>query len=543
MSPMKAPTKVELVWEHDLVFGGRSGAAPITLDSAGAAGPSPVQALVFALAGCMGMDVVHILKKGRHDLRGLAVALVAERAPEEPHRVVGRGRPVHGDRIGARGPGAARDRPVAREVLLGLAFDAPGHPVQDSFQRGACRMTASAARRTYLDCLRGVAVLIMIEAHVIDSWTRVADRRSPAFGRSLILGGFGAPLFLFLAGVAVALSASSKARRTGDDHQAAVAVEKRGLEIFGLAFLFRLQAFVISHAPAWTLFKIDILNIMGPAIVATAWLWGAARSRRGRLVAFAASTALISFATPAVRSIPWLSVLPDVLEGYMRPIPQLTNFAVFPWAAFVPAGAFVGVLIDHAREPHIERRLMVALGLGGVALALGGYWASFYPLAIAELEVLDDLPQFLFPASRSPRRLDCGRVRLGAPPHGRPPVESFAAARPQLAVHLLDPRRDGLRDRLHAPSRWVEAEVGVDGPGGVLGLHGAVRGCQGPHRPVVEGRRVRDRRKPVAYPVRNGRGVTYGLSVELLSSGDIRSDSTLKNQVFARVSRWIELCN
>jgi len=66
---------------------------------------------------------------------------------------------------------------------------------------------SAPGRRTYLDVLRGVAVLIMIEAHVIDSWTRVADRRSRAFGESLILGGFGAPLFLFLAGVAVAMSA------------------------------------------------------------------------------------------------------------------------------------------------------------------------------------------------------------------------------------------------------------------------------------------------------------------------------------------------
>jgi putative redox protein len=84
---MKAPTSVEIVWEHDLVFGGRSGDATIVLDSAGQAGPSPVQALVFAIAGCMGMDVVHILRKGRHDLRGLRVAVVAERAQEDPHRV------------------------------------------------------------------------------------------------------------------------------------------------------------------------------------------------------------------------------------------------------------------------------------------------------------------------------------------------------------------------------------------------------------------------------------------------------------------------
>jgi hypothetical protein len=29
-----------------------------------------------------------------------------------------------------------------------------------------------------------------------DGWTTAADRGSRAFGRSLILGGFGAPLFL-----------------------------------------------------------------------------------------------------------------------------------------------------------------------------------------------------------------------------------------------------------------------------------------------------------------------------------------------------------
>jgi putative redox protein len=77
---------VELVWEHDLVLSGSSGTTPMTLDSASAEGPSPMQALGFALAGCMTMDVVHVLKKGRHDLQGLKVGLVAERAEEEPRR-------------------------------------------------------------------------------------------------------------------------------------------------------------------------------------------------------------------------------------------------------------------------------------------------------------------------------------------------------------------------------------------------------------------------------------------------------------------------
>ena len=84
---MKAPTTLELIWEHDLVLKGRSADATMVLDSAGQAGPSPVQALAFALAGCMGMDVVHILRKSRLDLRGLKISMTAERAQEDPHRI------------------------------------------------------------------------------------------------------------------------------------------------------------------------------------------------------------------------------------------------------------------------------------------------------------------------------------------------------------------------------------------------------------------------------------------------------------------------
>ncbi len=84
--PTKPPTKLELVWEHDLVFGGRSGDIQLSLDSASVAGPSPMQALAFALAGCMAMDVVYVLAKGRLDLRGLRTDFTGERSPDDPHR-------------------------------------------------------------------------------------------------------------------------------------------------------------------------------------------------------------------------------------------------------------------------------------------------------------------------------------------------------------------------------------------------------------------------------------------------------------------------
>jgi uncharacterized membrane protein len=238
---------------------------------------------------------------------------------------------------------------------------------------------AAPARRTYLDVLRGVAVLVMIEAHVIDSWTRVADRRSRAFGESLILGGFGAPLFLFLAGVAVAMSAGSKARRTGDSRAALSAVQRRGLEIFLLAFVFRFQSLVLSHAPLWTMLKVDILNIMGPSIVLAATLWGVFRTPRARIIAFAVATAAIVWVTPVIRNAAGLAVLSDSLEGYLRPIPGLTNFTFFPWMAFVTAGALLGVILDAARSPDADRRVNLGFAAGGFLLAFAAYEASFLP--------------------------------------------------------------------------------------------------------------------------------------------------------------------
>jgi putative redox protein len=83
---LKPPTVVELVWQRELTFAGRSAQVALVLDSAGLEGPSPMQALAFGFAGCMAMDVVHILKKGRHGLRGCRVHLSGERAQTDPHR-------------------------------------------------------------------------------------------------------------------------------------------------------------------------------------------------------------------------------------------------------------------------------------------------------------------------------------------------------------------------------------------------------------------------------------------------------------------------
>ena len=71
--------------------------------------------------------------------------------------------------------------------------------------------------------------------------------------------------------MAVVLSAESKFRRPATSPPPGGRSQKRGWQVFGLAFLFRLQSYILSGGYSLlSLLKVDILNVMGPAIAATA---------------------------------------------------------------------------------------------------------------------------------------------------------------------------------------------------------------------------------------------------------------------------------
>jgi uncharacterized membrane protein len=241
------------------------------------------------------------------------------------------------------------------------------------------------SRRVYLDWSRGVAVLLMIVAHTADAWTRAADRQSAAFSWTLVLGGFAAPLFLWLAGLAVALSVARLAE-TRDSRAAAVrTICKRGLEIFILAFLFRLQAFIVSPGgPPITIFRVDILNVMGPAMVAVGLLWAIGASTGARSALYAAAATAIALVTPLIRTAAWVNELPLWFQWYLRPAGDLTTFTLFPWAGFVFAGAACGVLLSPSGDMRTEPRLQSAFAAVGVILVALGFYTSMRPSIYAQ---------------------------------------------------------------------------------------------------------------------------------------------------------------
>ena len=82
----KPPVAATLVWDGDLRFRAGSGVTHAVLDGHSTAGPSPVQMLAFSLSGCMAMDVIDILRKGRYPVTTFNLKFVGQRADTNPHR-------------------------------------------------------------------------------------------------------------------------------------------------------------------------------------------------------------------------------------------------------------------------------------------------------------------------------------------------------------------------------------------------------------------------------------------------------------------------
>ena len=280
-------------------------------------------------------------------------------------------------------------------------------------------------RRGYLDWLRGVAVLIMVEAHTFDSWTAPVDRTSPLYRVLILVGGFGAPAFLFLAGVAMSLAFGGRLRKGMAAGEALRLARRRGWQVFGLAFLFRFQSWVISQGAALTLLKVDILNILGLSMLVAAALLGLAKTRAARIALFIAAAAAVAAVAPAVRASTAIASWPDPLEWYFHPWPGRSSFTLSPWPAFLFAGVAVGEWLDGARTAPAEHRATWQLGGIGAALVAAGYAATFFPPVYDHGALWTVAPSFV-------------GVRLGVLLMALPVALAWAARRRGLGRSVLE---------------------------------------------------------------------------------------------------------
>jgi uncharacterized membrane protein len=252
-------------------------------------------------------------------------------------------------------------------------------------------------RLAYIDWMRGLACVLMFQTHCYDAWLSLEARNSSFFGWSRLGGTLPAPLFIFLAGISVALvtdRSRSKGLRRGAIARQTIL---RGAEIFGLGLVFRLQEFALGwgHAPWTDLLRVDVLNILGLSIACLGvlcWLSatlsggetvpsGERLLKRVRLWSVAAAMVMataVAMLTPPLWTTYRLRLLPWPFESYINGVhifgePQAWLFPLFPWSAFAFAGLAAGLVLFApvaARREVLKLLGFLAAGIAACALSI-----------------------------------------------------------------------------------------------------------------------------------------------------------------------------
>ncbi len=227
-------------------------------------------------------------------------------------------------------------------------------------------------RLAYLDWVRGLAAIVMLQGHVFDSFLKADLRTGGPFLFSQFLGGTPPAIFLFLTGVTLAFLMNGQERKLVSPERRVWNSLRRAGYLFAIAFLFRIQLWAFSEPRnPWTdIFKVDILNSMGFAIAVLSVMALFRTAERIRLCAILG--VCIAFAAPLLSHVDWSPVSP-ILRDYLAP--SRASFGFFPWAAFLAFGMSAGSLLRKLGEDEVVPA-MQWMALGGLISAFGGYAVS-----------------------------------------------------------------------------------------------------------------------------------------------------------------------
>jgi uncharacterized membrane protein len=216
-----------------------------------------------------------------------------------------------------------------------------------------------------LDRLRALAVVAMIEVHVVNALLAEDRRATPAFRALDFANGLVAPAFLFAAGAGLGSALSSKAPFAAPP--AAKSIVLRAGPLLLLGYLLHISGLIsyLGHRDSASLsvfLQCDILQVfaVGFALLGALAAVTANHVRRFQIgsLALAGLAILVESRANAVSTS-----LPYAIAPYLRAM-ESNRFALTPWLAHL----FLGAAIGSARGALSPKPL---LAIGSIALATG----------------------------------------------------------------------------------------------------------------------------------------------------------------------------
>ena len=263
-------------------------------------------------------------------------------------------------------------------------------------------------RLDYIDWMRGLAGVLMIQAHCYDSWLNADARKTALYRWSQEVSTMAAPIFIFLAGVSFALVTERLRQKNTPEGEIFETAVRRGTQIFGFGLLLRVQEFVLGYPKSpWTdLFRVDVLNILGISILLMSVFWrisaaprssGASTGHEGThevknpwvrtIILSLCIAAIIAIATPPLWTTHRLRFLPWMLESYVNGVhtfntPSPWLFAIFPWCGFAFVGLAFGLFLFSDFAQRREVQALATIGAAGALACLLALAFDYSPLKL-----------------------------------------------------------------------------------------------------------------------------------------------------------------
>jgi uncharacterized membrane protein len=216
-------------------------------------------------------------------------------------------------------------------------------------------------RIEFIDLLRGWAVIVMIETHVMNAMLNAESAAGSLFQILTFVNGLVAPSFLFASGLAYAVTTRRKLREYLSFAPPLYRQIGRLLFVILIGYSLHVPRFNYYHLryvageQAWNdFFQPDVLQCIGVSLLIIQGMLLLLRTERRLYSALGVLTAAVVLLSPVVWGYDFWTILPVPIASYFNG-QHRALFPLFPWSAFLFAGAISGYLYVQARDADPDR--------------------------------------------------------------------------------------------------------------------------------------------------------------------------------------------
>ena len=262
--------------------------------------------------------------------------------------------------------------------------------------------TPAQERYLFVDLLRGWAVFVMIETHIVNAVLLQPLKDQAPFKALSFVNGLVAPSFLFCAGFAFAISLTRRWTQFMRLERQFWRFIVRMLFILVVAYSLHLPFFslarmgTIADDRLWvSFFQVDILQVIAVTLIFLLLLATVVRNQVAFQICAGAFALALIFTSPVVRAMD-LSALPMWLRPYFS-LQFKSQFPLFPWAAFLICGTLLGYRFVDAAEKGRGEGCIRWFGILAAAGIIASLAIEALPFAIyPNLSFWNASPEFFF---------------------------------------------------------------------------------------------------------------------------------------------------